>query len=228
MKQTILAVIFCIFLTSINGNSQSNSSSYLNFGVRSLSVQSLNDALKSEGLAELKPIAFSVSGFWDNGFAIWDEPFVFNGSLSFLSSRNKEDLNLTCLWGLGFSLDFGYQIWKNDKMFLFPFVNLTYMVPYLKTQQKTDAQSFGAVYNQPLLERSFTNNGELDGALGLTYCFRIGKRDMLGIRGGYNYSILRSKWRYSDKKIDFPKMDCRGWEIGIIWVTNVKSKKQKE
>ena len=225
MKQTILALILCMLMTNIKGNNPSYSFSYWNFGVRNLSVQSLNDALKIEGLAELKPVAFAANGLI--GFAFWEEHFVFNGKLNFLSSRNKEGINLTWFGGVGSSFDFGYQIWKNDKMCIYPFINLTLMATQLNTQQKTDAKSFASVYQQPLIERSFTGV-EFDGALGLTYCVRIGKSDILEIRGGYNFPLLRGKWRYSDEKIDFPKIDCRGWEIGITWATSVKSRKPKE
>ena len=225
MKQTILALILCLLMTNIRGNHPSYSFSYWNFGVRNLSVQSVNDALKIEGLAELKPVAFAANGLI--GFAFWEENFVFNGKLSVFRSENKEGINLTWFGGFGSSFDFGYQIWKNDKMCLYPFINLTIMATFFKTQQKTDAKSFSAVYHQPLIERSF-NSGELDSALGLAYSVRIGKRDILEIRGGYNFPLLRGKWRYIDEKIDFPKIDCRGWEIGVTWATNIKSKKQKD
>jgi len=99
-------------------------------------------------------------------------------------------------------------------------------MPRLKTQQTTNASSFGAVYNQPLVERTFYNNGELDAALGLAYRAILGKRKsyMLEVGGGYNFSLLRSKWRYIENKIDFPKIDCRGWVFGITWASNIKQK----
>ena len=177
-------------------------------------MQSLNEALKNEDLAELKPLASNAN----IGVTTWHKKFVFNGKFTFAAASSKENSNITRFLGLGFSMDFGRPIWSNDKMFLYPYFTLSYMTPFIKTQQTTDdAKSFSAVYNQPLVERSFFNNGELDAALGLSYRVILRKRLMLDIGGGYHFPPLRSKWRYMEKKIDFPRMDCRGWVIGITW-----------
>ena len=92
MKQTILALMLCMLMANIKGNNPSYSLSYLNIGVKNLSVKTLNDALKIEGLAELKPVAITASGLI--GFAFWEENFVYNGKLSVFSSRNTCELDL--------------------------------------------------------------------------------------------------------------------------------------
>jgi len=222
MKQTVLVIILCMLITNLNGQNKYASISGYSFGARSLSVKSLNDALKTEGLAEVKPIA--VAADWVGTF--WSENFVFNVKINYFASRNKEDINLTTLWCWGASYDFGFPVWKNEKMSLYPYFNLAYMVSQLKTQQITDAKSFGAVYNQSLVERSFINNGELDAALGLAYRIRVFGNHLLEVGGRYHLPLITSKkWRYIDNKVDFPKIDCRGWAIGITWVTNLRTKK---
>jgi hypothetical protein len=67
--------------------------------------------------------------------------------------------------------------------------------------------------------RSFSNMGELGTAPGLSYQIKIGKSDMLTVYGGYNFRLWQGKWYYLGNKIDFPKADLRGWEIGISWCT---------
>ena len=214
MKQSILLVIICMLASVANGNENFYMGRFVGVGVRTQSAQSLNNALKSEGLAKIDPI---VATFNIGATGVKDA-FVFNWNLNSFASHNKDNVNLTFLRGWGVSLDFGRQIWGNDKMSLYPYFGLSYMQSFLKTQQTTNANSFGAVYQQQLVERSFTNNGELDAALGLAYRVKLGKRDMLEIGGGYHFPLLRSKWRYIDEKIDFPKLDCRGWVIGITWI----------
>ena len=213
-----------MLVTVTKGNEPSYRGIFLGGGVRTLSTQSLNDALKNEGLAELNPIAST----FNMGRTSVNKEFVFNSSLNIFISRKKEDINSTFLSSWGASLDFGRQIWGNDKMSLYPYLGLSYMFTFLKTQQTTNAKSFGAVYQQPLVERSFTNyNGELDATLGLSYRVGLGKNYMLEVGGGYQFPLLRSKWRYNDKKIDFPKMDCRGWVMGINVVYGIKKSTDK-
>lgn len=222
--------------TDINANYPHYPSKFLGIGVRSLSVQPLNNALKNEKLVEINPIAYT----FNIGRTSWNEVIisVFNGKypvryvdLYMLNSKinvfvsdNKDDLNRTLFSGFGYLLDFGYPILKNQKMFLYPYFNLSYLFSRLKTQQKTNAKSLAAVYNQPLVERTFYNFGELDVALGLAYRVKLGTNYMLEVGSGYNFPVLRSKWRYIDNKIDFPKIDCRGWVIGITWAGNIKQK----
>ena len=222
MKQIVLVATLCVLVASVNGNNPSYSGISCGIGIRTLSVQSLNEALKNEGLAELSPVAVSIN------FAptFWNEHFVFNYKIHYFSSSTKKDTDMTMFSGWGASMDFGFPILKKDKMSLFPYFSLSYMMPRLKTQQTTNANSFGTVYSQPLKERTFYNNGELDTALGLAYRVVLGKRKsyMLEVGGGYNFSLLRSKWRYIENKIDFPKIDCRGWVIGITWAGNIRQK----
>ena len=223
MKQTFLAVILCMLLIDAKGNHPSpfySSRLYYDLGIRTLSVQSLNDALKNVGLAELKPLASNVN----IGVTTWHKKFVFNSKFTFVAASGKENSNITRFGGIGFSMDFGRPIWSNDKMFLYPYFTLSYMMPFIKTQQTTNAKSFSAVYHQPLAERSFFNIGELDAALGLAYRVILGKKQMLDIGGGYHFPLLRNKWTYIEKKIDFPKIDCRGWVVGITWSIYVKQK----
>ena len=224
MKQTFLVIILCMLVIVVKGNNPFptySSGPCYEYGIRFLSVQSLNDALKNEGLAEITPFAanFSIGG------TSWHKKFVFNGKISAISARGKENSNITRFWAWGVSMDFGRPIWSNDKMFFYPYLTLSYIVPYVKTQQTTDAKSFGAVYNQSLLERSFYMNlGELDVALGIAYRVKLGKKHMMNIGGGYHFPLLRSSWVYIDKKIDFPTIDCRGWVIGITWSYTIKQK----
>ena len=229
MKQKILVSILCMSVTVANGkepsaNSYSGSGVLLDFGFRTLSFQSLNVALKKEGLPELKPVAFQGS----IGFSPWDKPFVFNGKLTHFSKLNEDDdSNFTEFKGFGVSFDFGLPIWNNDHSTVYPFVTLSYFFSILKTHQSTnDVSSFSAAFQQQAGGRSFSNSGELGAALGLAY--RIGT---LEFRGGYNFTLLHTKWYYSseENKIeDFPKMDCRGWVFGIsVFLGSEKNNKIK-
>ena len=233
MRQTILAIILCMLATDINANYPYYPSKFLGIGVRTFSAQSLNDVLKNEGLLEINPIAYNFC----IGRTSWNEViiavhngkytskitdrYVLNSKINVFVSNNKDDLNRTVFSGLGYSLDFGYPIWKNDKMFLYPYFNLSYMFSRLKTQMKTNANSLTAVYNQPLVERTFYNFGELDVAFGLAYRVKLGTSFMIEVGGGYHFPISRSKWRYVNNKIDFPKIDCRGWLFGIVLGINI-------
>jgi hypothetical protein len=89
------------------------------------------------------------------------------------------------------------------------------MFTQIGTQQKTAAVSFGSVYEQSLPDRRFNNTGELNAALGLAYQFKIATGCLLNLRGGYNFRLWQSKWKYSQNTIAFPGVDCRGWEIGL-------------
>jgi len=226
-----------MLITGVYGNSPYYSSKFLGSGVRTLSVQSLNNALKEEGLVELNPIAYTfhigktswneiyiVTRDFKGNVSAREDYYILNRKFSVLVSNNKDDLNRTLFSGLGYSLDFGYPIWKNNKMILYPYFNLSYMFSFLKTQQITNINSFTAVYNQQLVERSFYNYGELDAACGLAYRVKLGESFMLEVGGGYNFLLTQSKWRYADNKIDFPKIDCRGWVFGISFGTIINKK----
>ena len=85
----VATIVACLAATSANGNNPSPvySGRLLDIGIRNLSVQSLNDALKSEGLAELKPFAVNYS----IGGTTWHKKFVFNGKITAFASRSKEN-----------------------------------------------------------------------------------------------------------------------------------------
>ena len=184
---------------------------FIGVGIRSLSVKPLNDALKNKGLAEINPNPF----FFQFGYSPKSEKFVHNIKFHFFSPTSEKGENKTQLSGGGFSYDFGYKILKNDKMCLYPYLGLSYMAYTFETVQKSDAKSFEEVYNQSLVNRRFENYGGLDAALGLSYRIKLGKVTMLEIGSGYNLPLLMSKWRYFNNKIDFPKIDGKGWVIGL-------------
>jgi hypothetical protein len=196
------------------------SGNVIKIGIRFLSLQSFNDALKHENLTELNTSAANIfiGKTWES------EKNVFNYGIVGFSTYGSDDLNRSIFWGWGISQDFVYKIWKNDKMSLYPYSNLSFKFPQFRTHQKTDANSFGTVYQQTLVDRTFTNNGESNLALGLTYRIKMGKENLLGIGGGYHFRLWQGKWYYAGNTVSFPKVDCRGWEIEITWISSYKKR----
>jgi hypothetical protein len=187
-----------------------------NAGVRILSFQSFNNALQAEGLAKLNPTAFDCG----IGQTVGNDKFDFTSRFGVFVANGKENLNYSRFWGLSVSLDYGYKVWKNDKMCLYPYFGLSYIGSFLGTYEDVTANTFASAYAQPAVSRSFSNgNGELDAALGLSYQIKAGKGHLIRVNGGYQFPLLKSKkWYYLGNKVKFPKVDCRGWEIGITWV----------
>ena len=222
-KIYILFLFLFLFFIDVNGNNGSGLE--YRAGIRFLYLQPLNDALKQEGLAELNPNAFSVS----MGKTVFNEKFVFNYRLHSFAAHGKENINRSHFWGFGISLDFGFPVWKNNKMCLYPYFNPSFNANQFRTFQKTDANSISSVYAQPLVERTFTG-GDISAALGLSYQIIIAKKYLLKVGGGYHFRLWQpSDWRHlSGSKIDFPKVDNRGWEIGVSWLIFRKSVKKEE
>ena len=219
---------FAQITPSSEGKGGNNSGGGLEYkvGVRFLSLQSFNEVLKTEGLAELNPAAFSC--YFGN--TIFNEKFVFNHGLHAFAAHGSENLNRSHFWGFGLSLDFGYQIWKNSRMCLYPYINASFSGNQFRTFQKTDANTIHSVYAQSLVERTFSRDGELDAALGLSYQIKISKNYLLRVGGGYYFRLWQNDWRHcSGNKVEFPKVDNRGWEIGISWtLLNRKTVKKEE
>jgi len=212
-------IVACLVVTSTIGNdlvakekkSRTDLPVFIGVGIKSLSVKPLNDALKNKGLSEINPNPF----FFQFGYTPKSETFVHNIKFHFFSPTSEKGENRTQFLGGGFSFDFGYKILKNDKMYLYPYLGLSYMAYTFETVQKSDAKSFEELYNQLLVNRRFENYGGLDAALGLSYRINIGKISMLEIGGGYQLPLLMSKWRYFNNKMEFPKTDAKGWIIGL-------------
>jgi hypothetical protein len=212
-----------IYIIGVNANNPYFGST-MKGGVKILSLQSLNDALQHEGLAKLNSTAFSYTPGMTKG----NEKFVLNCGFDFFVATGKENSNYSRLSGFGYSMEYGRVIWRNDRMCLYPYLKVYYFWSRLRTFQGVNANSFASVYAQPLVERSFNNIGELDAALGLSFQIKITKDHLLRVGGGYNFRLLQGKWYYFDK-VDFPKVDCRGWEIGITWgIIGKKHKKSKK
>ena len=204
-------IIFAFFLLNTEVFGQTNLE--VKAGTRFLSIKSLNDALIHEGYPKLNTNALYVYF----GRRYETEKWIFNTGISVLGTSGKDNSNISQFMNWGFSIEAGYKIWGNEKMNLYPYCNIPYILSsQIRTQQKTDANSFESVYQQPLVDRTFVNRGELDSTFGLKCAVKIGKSQLLTIGGGYNFKLYQSKWAYVENKIeDFPRADCRGWEIAI-------------
>jgi len=210
MKRLQLTAIF-LFLLFIGANGK-NGGTEMQVGVRFLSPHEINDVLTREGFAKLNSNSF----YWHIGRMIEFEKWIYNNKICFLSAISEENSKITQFRSWGYSIDGGYKIWSNDKMALYPYFNISCMFSRFNTQQKTEAKSFLSVYQQSIFDRTFINRGELSSALGLSFMVKSGV-SFYTIRGGYNFRLWQDKWTYARNVVDFPKVDCRGWEIGITW-----------
>ena len=214
----LILLFFSIHVVGLHADNPRSDFSGINLrlGVRILSLQSLNDALQNEGLAEVNPIAFS----YNLGFTRFNEKFVTN--LNFISFRayGQKNQNKSNFQGLGISFDLGYQIFGNEKMSLYPYVNLSFIQNRFQTHQQSNASNFSAIYAQQLVERTFIRGSEFGSALGLSYQIKIAKNHLLRVGGGYHFRFWQPfDWYHQlENKVNFPKVDNSGWEVGITWV----------
>ena len=220
----LILLLFSIHVVGLHANNprQDFYGQNLRLGVRILSLQSLNDALQNEGLAELNPIAFS----YNLGFTRFNEKFVTNFDFISFRAYGQKNQNKSTFRGLGISFDLGYQILRTEKMSLYPYVNLSSIQNRFETHQQSNAGSFSAIYAQQLVERTFSRDFEFGAALGLSYQIRLAQNDLLRVGGGYNFRFWQPfDWYHQlENKVDFPKVDNSGWELGITWVRKRLSK----
>ena len=184
-------------------------------GARTSSVNKLNAVLREVGREELNPIALNIS---IGGGVIWNNGLLLKTNLNWDHVCDGAAICTTKSNSFGLAFEFGYAVLNNDKTMLFPYLGLIPTFSNFRTQQKTDAKTFNAAYNQPAAIHYFYNPISLDVTFGLAYRIKIYDPFFLEIGGGYNHSLLQSKWRYAGNKIDFPKFDTSGWIFSLTFV----------
>jgi len=211
MKKLFLSTIFLTMLVVCTNGTEPFSGSVAKLGIKMLSVQSLNDALHQEGLAKLNSNALLLYVGRTKGGNKW---FVDAGIVGYWVS-GKNDQNICSFSSFGIPIGYGYKIWENNNMSIYPYLNLSLMSTRLLVNDKTSASSFSSAFVSPATTRAFSNN-EIDAALGISILLGKKRRDCIEIR--YNFRLMQDNWNYSGNTIkDFPRVDCRGWEIGITW-----------
>ena len=225
MKRLILSTMFLTMLVVCTNGTEPFSGRNSKFGIKMLSVQSLNDALHQEGLAKLNSNALLLYIGKTAGRNNW---FIDTGFTAYWV-RGKEDQSTSSFSCFGIPFGYGYKIWENNSMCVYSYLNLSWMPTRLQIDDKTSANSFSSAFASPATTRAFFNQ-EIDSALGLSIHLGKKKREWVEISGRYNFRLWQSKWNYSGNTIkDFPRVDCRGWEIGIAWgVLDKKCNKKAE
>ncbi|MFH2142892.1 MAG: hypothetical protein ABIJ97_10745 [Bacteroidota bacterium] len=223
-KESGILIIFIIFCTNTFSvfaqdddfnNSNTKLGMQLNYGIQLSEFSNMNSLLKKEGYPELSKAMYITGG----GVVFESLKWITQADFIFSEQRNEENGKVTKYWVKSLSGTTGYKLISTEKYCFYPQVGISYKIFNIQTSTKITSQSASSYFsNSGNLNEIRSNQSHVQ--LGSQFNFLINKKGsnnnkfIIGLRGGYNFPILKNTWMVDSIKLtDEPKINSGGFYL---------------